>query len=135
MSEDNDGIGLTTMLAWMLGALFVFGGVGSCAKSCADGDEYRPTTPTPHRPPITREERITREARSPSSYWTTSSNGHSWSRATYAQKKWICDTMASVSNKGGTSAYYMNFYNSFYGSTATDSTSMDDASKLAEVGL
>ena len=29
----------------------------------------------------------------------------------------------------------MDFYNSFYGSTATDSTSMNDASKLAEASL
>ena len=129
MSEDNDGCGCTTGIAWFVGAVIVGAVLGPVFESCESSTpeyEYRPTTPTPTK-------RSTKPTPvSPSSYWSGSSNGYTWKRATYAQKKWICDKMA---NQAGTSSYWMNFFNNFYGSPATNSTSMSDASKLAQAGL
>jgi hypothetical protein len=136
MSEDNDGCGCTTMIAWWVGAVILSAVLGPCFKSCESSTpkyEYRPTTPTPTKRSTTPTKRSTKPTPvQPSSYWSGSSNGYTWMKATYAQKKWICDKMA---NQAGTSSYWMNFFNNFYGSPATNSTSMSDASKLAEVGL
>jgi hypothetical protein len=91
-------------------------------------------TKTKLTPSLRASERLLPAARE-SSYWSYLSNGYKWKNATHTQKKWICDKMASASNKGGTASYYINFFNNFYGSPATGGTSMSDAVRLAESQL
>jgi hypothetical protein len=136
--SNNSSFGVGFWLFMVLAAAIAIGSMLSSDTSVEqyapeiDDNEYAPPVkakPKPKRKP--RPARTT-SAPSPSSYWSGSSNGYNWTQATYAQKKWICDKM---SGQAGTSSYWMNFFNNFYGSPATNSTSMSDASKLAEVGL
>ena len=139
--SNNSSFGIGFWLFMILAAA-IFGGQlffpspdSQSEAPAIDDSEYAPPVKAKPKPrPKPRPARTT-SAPSPSSYWSGSSNGHTWNRATSAQKNWICNKMASVSNKGATAGYYMNFFNNFYGSAATDSTSMSDASRLAEAGF
>ena len=124
---DHPEVALVGFILLVLGVpiagIFVHEDKGSSNSSDYDYDyDYIPSTSS------------SSSSGSSTTFWTLSSNGYTWNRASYSDKMDICQRMASVSSKGNPSKFYYDAFENFYDSTDPSilSTSMEDVGRLVE---